>query len=102
MIVRIGESSLEVAEADDLSRLSVVTTAGAARAEAVLRRSGLGVLDGPGEARLDLGELHRLASAGARRPDWEAGWAEMLRYATAHGWVSPDGRTVAAHLEPPT
>ena len=101
MIVRIGESSAAVEQADDLQRLSVVCDGGPSRAGIVLRNSGLGDIGDGGAAMLDVAALRDLAVATATRPDWPDGWAAMIRYASGKGWVSGDGRIVRAHLEPP-
>jgi hypothetical protein len=70
------------------------------RPRAELRRAGLGELFDDGSVQLDVAALHDLAEAGATLADWEAGWRPMIAYATGKGWVSADGRSVRAHVEP--
>jgi hypothetical protein len=102
MIVRLDTWSLSVEEADDLRRLSVACEGIPAKADAVLRRAGLGVIDQNGDALLNVAALRDLASSASTRSDWDDGWVAMISYASGKGWISADGRDVRAHVEPST
>lgn len=90
---------MTVEEADDCARLNVETLLEGAELDAALRAEGLGSLAADG-ADLEVDALHARAAAQAGAPDWESRWAAMLEYARGRGWVSADGRTVRAHVEP--
>ena len=45
-----------------------------------------------------MAELRRRAAAEGVPADWAQRWDDMITYATRHGWLSPDGTTVRAHI----
>lgn len=44
------------------------------------------------------GVLGRRATAEGVPTDWTRRWDDMTGYAGRHGWLSPDGTTVRAHI----
>lgn len=65
------------------------------RVDALLRAAGLGTAERE-HAWLAVGELRALCSAHDER--WQAGFDAMIAAARRHGWTSPGGRQVRAHL----
>lgn len=99
MIVRLDATSVSITEADDCRRLHVATTLAAPDIDDALRASGIGRRGDGGDALLDVARLHGLAKAAATADDWDDNWSAMIGYATTKGWVTDEGRTVAAHIE---
>ena len=104
MIVEVMTGTEERPEArvvhiDDLSSLHLalgqVTDDEAAE---VLERSGLGRLQDPDTAFLDVAALHAAASPRARSADWQTDWDAMLDTARSKGWLSEDGATVQVNV----
>ncbi|MEU2348315.1 hypothetical protein [Modestobacter sp. NPDC049651] len=91
---------VRVVDVDDLKRLHVAVGAVTdEEADQALRSAGLGRLD-DGAAWLDAAALRAAAEAGATAPDWAAQWDGMVGFARSRGWVSEDGATLQAHVEP--
>lgn len=99
MIVRLDVDGASVLEPDDCRRLHVMTTPTVSDVTAALRAAGIGRLGANGDALLDVEELRRRAHAVATAPDWADSWTAMIGYATAKGWLTPDGRHLVAHVE---
>ena len=91
---------MSISEPDDCRRLHVATDLPPADVDAALRGTGIGRLGDTGDALLDVAELHSRARAVATAQSWDADWTAMIGYATTKGWVSDDGATVTAHVEP--
>jgi hypothetical protein len=89
-----------VADVDDLKRLHVAVGAVTdEEADQALRAAGLGRLE-DGSAWLDAAALRAAAQARATVPDWAGQWDRMVEFARSRGWVSDDGATLQAHVEP--
>ena len=98
LITSAQGTGVSVVEPDDLKRLSVesrLTDPG--QVATALHRAGAGRLDGD-HAWLDTDFLRRTA-APAEPATWTTEFDAMIRYADRHGWVSPDGRQVRAHVD---
>lgn len=95
MIIVITGRHAELAETDDFGRFSV--DAGGEDLDAVdaaLTRSNAGVVEGDGAViRCEFLNAHAEPSA-----QWQEGFAAMLDYAGAKGWITPSG-DVRAHIE---
>lgn len=103
MFVYIAENGkgAQLISADDLTSLSVrveANTVDPAAIASMLRSAGAGDVAAD-HVWLDISWLR--AAAGTPGPDWPHRFAAMLQYAQTHGWLSPDGRRVRAHLEQP-
>ena len=105
MIVEVITGTAEVPEVDvvdvdDLKRLHVAVGAVTdEEADQALRAAGLGRLD-DGTAWLDAAALRAAAESKATLADWAAQWDRMVAFAQGKGWVSDDGATLQAHVEP--
>lgn len=103
MYVRVSYRAVTVEEPDDCTSLAVrVTGVPLDRLGDLLDAAGLGRSVGDGHAELVVSRLRALASTGVTGADWPARWDGMLAYAGRHGWLSADGATVRAHVEPDT
>ena len=101
MFVRVTGRGVTVEEPDDCASLSVrLVGVPADRLDEVLGGARLGRAVGAGHTELDVERLRELASAGPTGPDWPHRWTSMLAYAAGQGWLSADGTTVRAHVEP--
>ena len=100
MIVELGAESAHVLDADNCRSLHVVTSLPRSDVDVALRRAELGYGGSDGLPNLDISALHSLARPESTSPDWEANWSAMISFATGKGWVSADGSSVRAHIEP--
>jgi hypothetical protein len=93
-------ASVALEEPTDCGRFHVAVrgSGDAVGLEAALRNSGVGTLDGDGEALVDVAAVRRLA-AGSVGETWESDFAAMLDYARSKGWLSEDGASIRAHVE---
>jgi hypothetical protein len=101
VIVRVDPSAgtVEVAEADDLRRLSVAAPAAdAATAGATLAAHSAGAPGDDAHVWLDAAWLRRAGAEAATDPGFAAGFDGMLAYAGTHGFLSDDGAAVRAHV----
>ena len=91
---------VRVVHCDDLSGLHLalgeVTDE---EADATLRQAGLGRLDGPDTAFLDVAALHAVAEERCTVADWAQRWERMLDHARRDGRVSDDGAALQVHVE---
>ena len=78
----------------------------AAVLDRVLRASGVGCVDGDGEALVHVAAVRQLAAAagvttapGDADNRWETDFSAMLDYAASKGWMSEDGDSIRAHVE---
>jgi hypothetical protein len=97
-----------LAEPADCRRFHVAVrgTGDAAVLDRILRVSGVGCVDGDGEALVHVAAVRRLAAAAGATTDpghpddqWETDFAAMLGYAASKGWMSEDGDSIRAHVE---
>lgn len=97
-----------LAEPADCKRFHVAVRGGgdAAALDRALRASGVGCVDGDGEALVHVAAVRRLAAAAGATtapgdPDdpWESDFRAMLGYAVSKGWMSEDGDSIRAHVE---
>ncbi|TDD27918.1 hypothetical protein E1218_09010 [Kribbella turkmenica] len=99
MLVHIGAGMPRLCSAEDLDALSVGVEASSADWEGLastLRSAAAGdVADG--HVWLDISWLR--AASGDPGQAWQDRFARMLGYAGDHGWLSPDGRRVRAHVD---
>ena len=90
-------AQVKLIEADDLGRLHVETQlTDPGRIDAALQAAGAGRLD-DGAAWLDI-EYLRASATPADPLSWATSFDNMVNFARAHGWVSPDARQVRAHV----
>jgi hypothetical protein len=90
-----GEGA-ELEEPMDTNSFKVLVASGV-EADASLRSTGWGYVDGPA-AMISVAAV-RSAAAGRVTNDWVADLAIMLDYARAKQWLSNDGEFIRAHLE---
>jgi hypothetical protein len=91
---------VQVADVDDLARLHVAVGAVTdEEADAALREAGLGRLE-DGTAWLDVAALRSAAESRATADGWAQQWDGMVEQARTQGWVSDDGASLKAHVEP--
>ena len=97
MIVVVDGASGQVSLADErnLTALSV-TLQGCDAAAAAGTLGALGRIDGE-HAWLDIAGLRALSPLSAD-PDWLAGFAAAMAYASSKGWTDAAGTHVRAHL----
>lgn len=98
MIVQLINGTIRIIEADDCHRLHLAARPGT-DVGLVLRSTGFGQAVDEEKVLLDVGRLHSAAEAAASGASWESGWTAMIEYAGTQGWLSSDGRSVAAHVE---
>jgi hypothetical protein len=94
-----GRGAPRLCAAADLGALAVRTETDAPDWEALSRTlgvAGAGEVIG-GHVWLDIGWLR--TAAGERDREWHDGFARMVQYAAAHGWLSADGGRVRAHVD---
>jgi flavin reductase (DIM6/NTAB) family NADH-FMN oxidoreductase RutF len=92
------DSSVEVADADDCTSLSVTSELPSRAASEVLLGVGLATAAEDGAVWLDVDELRRRAAPGMSA-DWAARYAAMLEYARSKGWLNEEAPSVRAHFE---
>ena len=94
-----GAVQVTLREAADLRSLRVATDLGPEDLGRVLSASGLGVLIGDA-AWLDVAALRVLAllAAGDGDGNQAKGFDAMIAYAREHGWLSPGGTHMQAHV----
>ncbi|VFR32539.1 hypothetical protein ANK1_4186 [plant metagenome] len=98
MIVHLNtEGQLSLAERDDFKRLHCEFAQPISHAPAVRQQlAGIAEIEGTEAAWIELDWMRRQA------PPTVATWLhdleQMLARAKLHGWVSPDGRRVRAHV----
>lgn len=98
--IEAGAGAVQIAlrEAADLRSLRVATDLGPADLGRVLSAAGLGVLTGDA-AWLDAAALRVLTLLAVGEDDQAAsGFNAMITYAGEHGWLSPGGTHVQAHV----
>lgn len=99
MYVAVTAAGVRICDGDDCASLDVRAAADHRPAlDAALRQAGLGRWDGGGQADLLVAELRRRAEAAGVSAGWARRWDDMIGYADRHGWLSPDGVTVRAHI----
>lgn len=86
-----------LADADDFRAFSVDAPR-SFEPELDNRLGDLGRYDGE-HAWIDIDQLAVLAGGRATEPDWQEGLAAMTGYAREHGFASPDGTEIRAHIE---
>ncbi|MGO9027501.1 MAG: hypothetical protein ACLQOZ_02575 [Acidimicrobiales bacterium] len=114
VVVDLGTGKVTLADPGDLQHFAVravqAAQAGGGAAPgtstgeldelaAALVAHDVGHVDPDGSVRVDVAAVRRLA--GSEVPvtaEWESGFASMLEYAAAKGWVADDG-TIRAHVE---
>jgi hypothetical protein len=91
---------VKVMDVDDLTRLHLalgeVTDE---EADAALRESGIGRLEGHDTGVLDTAALRAAAEARATAENWSAGFDGMVEYARSKGWLTDDGAGLQVHVE---
>lgn len=102
MYVTLAADGAVVHDADDCTRLHVVTDLDVDAQRVALRDTGTGTLAPDGGVWLDLAVLRSRAQLVATVDDWPQRWDAMVGYAAGQGWVSVDGRSVRVHVEPLT
>jgi hypothetical protein len=98
MLVTLAADGAVVQDADDCTRLHLVTSLDGDALRRALRETGAGAVAPDGSVWLDLAVLRSRAKLGATAPDWARRWDAMVEHAA--GWVSVDGRSVRVHVEP--
>ncbi|WP_300007198.1 hypothetical protein [Pseudonocardia sp.] len=102
MYVNLDADGAVVQDADDCTRLHLVTALDGDALRRALYDTGAGELAPDGAVWLDLAVLRSRAKLVATAPDWERRWDGMTARAVDEGWVSVDGRSVRVHVEPLT
>jgi hypothetical protein len=97
MYIRVTSGGVSLAEPEDTKKFSVSVGAAPADLDRVLRASGWGMTDGA-EALINV-EMVQRAASGRVTATWQDDFKTMIEYARRHGWLSPDGRFVRAHVE---
>ena len=99
MYIAVTAAGVSVGAADDCTSLDVRAAPDRRSSlDEALRHARLGQWDGGDEADLQVAELRRRAGAEGVSADWAQRWDDMIAYAARHGWLSPDGTTVRAHV----
>ena len=93
MYVRCQDGEVQLVEVDDLKRLHVEVDGSVA--DGVL--GAFGSLEGE-DAWLSVQALRDGAHAQGVAPRWDEDFDAMVEFAAEHGWASPDGRSVRAHV----
>ncbi len=105
MIVEVVGGAREVPEVrvvdvDNLARLHLalgeVTDE---EADQCLREAGLGRLEGPDDALLDVAALRGAAEPRATLSGWPQRWDSMVESARGKGWLTDDGTQLKVHVE---
>ena len=95
-----GEPSVEIREADDCTRLQIVSQD--LPADEVLRlladRGAALPQREPGHLRIRIDWLRSEAQACGVAGDWGTRFEQMLRYSAEMGWLEPDAQTLTAHI----
>lgn len=99
MIVHIAAEGAAVQNADDCSRLSLLTDLDADGLRAALTATGTGTLADADTVWLDLGVLRSRAELVSAAPDWAQRWTEMIDFAGRRARLSDDGRSVRVHVQ---
>jgi len=95
-----AEPHVEILEADDCTRLHIVSSG--LTGEQVLqslaaRGAALGHPE-PGHVRIRVEWLRASAQPSGVGGDWPARFEQMLRYSQDRGWLEPGTQTLAAHI----
>jgi hypothetical protein len=95
--VSVSDDEVTLDEPADTKAFKVVVVKDAGVDQA-LRSGGWGRLD-DGEALISV-EAVRRAAAGRVPAGWDEDFEGMLGYARGKGWLTSDGASIRAHLEP--
>lgn len=103
-VTRAGAAlRLDLREATNLRELKVVVERGVPLADAEAALTDGGEVRDDGGLWLRIAVLERMAASalpeGIDGAEWREGFAKMIAYAAAHGWVDEPRRLVAAHCE---
>ena len=92
---------VQVAEVDDLTRLSLAVGAVTdEEVDAALRAAGMGRLVDGDNGVLDVAALRAAAEPRATAPDWAQRFEAMVEAAAGNGWAADDGTGLAVHVQP--
>lgn len=95
MIVYVSEGRASLDQAEDFRRFSVACVG--ARPEATPAGVDGVSFESPDVAWVSVDALVGMHGAAAT-PEWRQALAGMIEKARPHGWISPDGRSIRAHV----
>lgn len=98
MYVQVTPSQVSLEDPSNFRQFHVTVRGDAVDVAAALTRSGFGSMEG-NDALVSV-EAVRSAARGRVDDGWEAGFGSMLEFARTKGWLSEDGRSIRAHVEP--